>query len=295
MSYGFAVFRCALLFCLIMLATACRPAVDAPSARADASPQVDATPPPPHVDPTPAGVTYFADVGSDLDNAALVASLHSKLSADHVSISFDALWGAFETIDSGRNGCDGISDFYSSKCWSPEEACGNYTQEGDCFNREHSWPKTWWGGGTGPDQHEDLIAVVPADGYVNGLRAQDPLGAVISENYISSNGSKRGLCNESGTAPGSKCFEPADSLKGDFARIYFYMAVRYEGDMACCEELAVNGADIAPWQESVLRRWHAQDPVDIAERERNERVFGIQKNRNPFVDYPVFVDRITDF
>jgi len=212
-----------------------------------------------------------------------------------VSISFAALFDAYETLDRNRDGCDGIFDFYSSKCWASEEACGNYTQEGDCFNREHSWPKSWWGGATGPDQHEDLVAVIPADGYVNNNRGELPLGSVISGIYTSSNGSRRGLCNESGTAPGSSCFEPPDSLKGDFARIYFYMAVRYEGEFDCCDEAAVTNANIKLWQEDMLRRWHAADPVDASERERNERVFGIQKNRNPFVDFPVYVERITDF
>ena len=149
--------------------------------------------------------------------------------------------------------------------------------------------------GTGPDQHEDLVAVIPADGYVNNSRAQLPLGPVISATYTSSNGSKRGLCNVAGSAPGSGCFEPPDSLKGDFARIYFYMAVRYEGELDCCAEPAVNGADIVEWQETMLRDWHAMDPVDIPERTRNEDIFGIQRNRNPFVDYPAFVDRIEDF
>ncbi len=277
-----------------LLAAACRPTSSAVDAR-QIEAAVDATPPPPHADPTPAGVQYFSDIGSGLDNLALVAALYTKLSSDHVSISFDGLFAAYETLDTGRGGCAGISDFYSSKCWTPEEACGNFAQEGDCFNREHSWPKSWWGGGTGPDQHEDLVAVIPADGYVNGLRADDPLGEVVSANYSSSNGSMRGLCNVPGTEPGSRCFEPPDNLKGDFARIYFYMAVRYEGEFTCCDEVAVQGADIVLWQETMLRQWHATDTVDIDERDRNERLFDIQKNRNPFVDYPDFVDRIADF
>ena len=80
-----------------------------------------------------------------------------------MGLSFDGLYTAYEITDTGRDGCDGIFDFYSSKCWDSSQACGNYEQEGDCFNREHSWPKSWWGGATGPDQHEDLMAVIPWD------------------------------------------------------------------------------------------------------------------------------------
>ncbi len=255
----------------------------------------DAGPPPPHADPTPAAVTYFADIDESLRDDALVQALYLKLKGDHVSQSYGGLYAAYRVTDTGRDGCDGIFDFYSARCWDPAETCGNYTQEGDCFNREHSWPKSWWGGGTGPDQYDDLISVIPADGYVNNARGQLPLGAVVTGDYTSSNGSRRGRCATPGAAPSSRCFEPPNQLKGDFARIYFYMAVRYEGELGCCDEPAVTGADIKPWQETMLRQWHAADPVDVWERDRNEKVFGLQENRNPFVDFPVFVERIADF
>ncbi len=266
-----------------------------PTGSADSGPNGPDATPVEVLEPTPAAVAYFSDIGEELTDAALVSALHLKLANDHNGVSFEGLYDVYAMLDQGRDGCTGIYDFYSSKCWAAEEACGNYSQEGDCYNREHSWPKSWWGGGTGPDQHEDLVAVIPADGYVNNTRAQLPLGEVISATYASSNGSKRGLCNVAGTPPGSSCFEPPNSLKGDFARIYFYMAVRYEGEFACCAEPAVNGADILPWQEDMLRAWHAQDPVDLDEQSRNELIFGIQENRNPFVDYPSMVDRISDF
>jgi len=276
-------------------AIGCRPQVQ-PIVVVDAAPSIDAPTPPPNAPPTPAAVKYFSDIPDDLEGQDLVAALHSKLRDDHLSVSFAGRFDAYETLDRNRNGCAGIFDYYSSKCWDSAQACGNYTKEGDCFNREHSWPKTWWGGGgSGPSQYKDLVAVVPADGYVNNKRGELPLGTVVSGTYTSSNGSRRGLCNAPGSAPGTKCFEPPDSLKGDFARIYFYMAVRYEGEFDCCDTEATVGADIKPWQEDMLRIWHTLDPVDIWERNRNEAVFGIQKNRNPFVDYPSYVDRIFDF
>ena len=248
-----------------------------------------------HAPPTAAGVAYFADIDDELNDGVLIAALQSKLAADHVELGFADLFSAYADVDSDRAGCAGIFDFYSDSCWAPGDACGQYAAEGDCFNREHSWPKSWWGGATGPAQHQDLIMVLPADGYVNGVRGNLPFGDVDDPDYISQNGSRRGPCAVPGAPAGALCFAPAPGLKGDFARIYFYMAVRYEGQFSCCDEDAVNRSDIKAWQESMLRSWSDEDPVDLDERERNERVFTWQKNRNPFVDFPSFAERIADF
>ncbi|MCP4499041.1 MAG: hypothetical protein GY822_03630 [Deltaproteobacteria bacterium] len=91
------------------------------------------------------------------------------------------------------------------------------------------------------------------------------------------------------------CFEPEDAVKGDLARGYFYMAVRYENSLSVDDSTAVSGADIEPWEEDLLRDWHLLDPVDDAERKRNDLVFGLQENRNPFIDHPEWVGHISDF
>jgi endonuclease I len=238
---------------------------------------------------------YYGDIDTSLRDQALVSALHDKLARDHVTVDYDDLYEAYATIDTDRAGCADIFDFYSDQCWTVSQACGAYEEEGDCFNREHLWPKSWWGGATGPDQHQDLFSVVPTDGFVNNVRANLPLGDTDAPDYTSSNGSRRGPCSVAGAPAGAVCFEPADTLKGDFARVYFYQATRYEGELACCDEDAVSRADIKPWEETLLRAWHAADPVDAAERERNERVFARQANRNPFVDLPSLVEQISDF
>ena len=84
-----------------------------------------------------------------------------------------------------------IPDVYSSFCWDPEKIesggeCGNYHTEGDCFNREHSWPKSWFGGfDYGFGAESDLFELYPTDGYVNGLRGNLPLGYVDTSSDIS--------------------------------------------------------------------------------------------------------------
>jgi hypothetical protein len=90
-------------------------------------------------------------------------------------------------------------------------------------------------------------------------------------------------------------FEPNDEYKGDFARTYFYMVTCYEEKLA---DWYANSTEVratldgnsypglSPWQLKMLMEWAANDPVSRKEEERNNAVFGIQNNRNPFIDYP---------
>lgn len=91
-------------------------------------------------------------------------------------------------------------------------------------------------------------------------------------------------------------FEPPDHVKGDIARVYFYMATRYYTEDSCwLTSDAVNKANIKTWQENMLRKWHTDDPVDAGERTKNDLIHRIQGNRNPFIDHPEWVAKITDF
>lgn len=235
------------------------------------------------------------------------------LTFDHSVLTYDDVWNALDAIgfEDGppctAQNATYIADVYSSHCWKPElntegGECGSYKKEGDCFNREHLWPKSWFGGfDKGRGAQTDLWELYPSDGYVNGLRGNLPLGPVTcaeESSYVSSNGSKIGPCDPEATTGDyqGKCFEPADNLKGDFARSYFYLSVTYMNKWGCCDTDAVNKSDIKPWAEAVLRAWHKMDPVNDYEREKNDIIFNkYQHNRNPFVDHPEWVDSITDF
>lgn len=82
----------------------------------------------------------------------------------------------------------------------------------------------------------------------------------------------------------------------DIARSYFYLSVAYMGEWSCCDVEGVNKSDIKPWMEQILRSWHAGDPVDSYELQRNDDIYlNWQKNRNPFIDHPEWVDQINDF
>ncbi len=172
------------------------------------------------------------------------------------------------------------------------DACGNYGGEGDCYNREHSWPSSWFNDAS--PMKSDMYHVIPTDGYVNGRRSAYPYGEVNSPSWTGTNGSKVGSNSYSyaGVYTGT-VFEPIDKFKGDHARIYFYMCTRYYGEDGSFDENGmIDGANLKPWALAMMKEWHAADPVSQRELDRNDNVYAIQGNRNPFVDHPEWVCEI---
>ena len=229
----------------------------------------------------PAGYYSQAD---GLSGTALQAALHNIID-NHTVLTYNYLWTAFKTTDVLPSGK--VWDMYSSVVWTfGTNQCGNYDEEGDCYNREHSWPKSWFGDKA--PMNSDLFHLYPVDGYVNGKRSNYPFGEVTNATYTSTNGSKLG----SNTYPGYSgvVFEPIDEYKGDFARTYFYMSTRYYGeDNNWPGSAMVNKSQLKPWALAMLKKWHDQDPVSAKETNRNNKVYGFQNNRNPFIDHPEYV------
>ncbi len=207
--------------------------------------------------------------------------------------SYDYLWTAFRTTDKRSDGY--VWDMYSdiTNFTFGTDQAGNYQKEGDVYNREHSFPKSWFGGEVMP-MYTDLHHMYPTDGYVNNRRGNLPFGETNGGTYKSANDfSKVGSC----TYPGytGSVFEPADEYKGDFARTYFYMVTCYEEKLADWysknseSRTTINGTTypaFQTWQLNMLMEWATADPVSEKEINRNKAVYGIQNNRNPFIDYP---------
>lgn len=252
---------------------------------------------------------YYSSINSSATNDELKGELQALINP-HTVIDYDDIWECFPDVDQYLPGypCDSNSShfpgIYSAYCWVPEKdvtqgECGNYQEEGDCFNREHIWPKSWFGGfDNGQNAQSDLFELWPSDGYVNGLRGNLPYGYVIvsEDSYNSTSGALIGPCDTDPDDYQGDCFEPTDDLKGDLARSYFYLATAYWNLWDCCDEAAVNGSDIKTWQENMLREWHELDPVNKQERKRNQAIYeNWQHNRNPYIDYPDLVNRIDNF
>ncbi len=239
----------------------------------------------------------YYNSANGLTGNQLKVALHNIIKG-HSSISYSQLWNAFWSTDNKGNGV--VWDMYSDRpngnppytYYLGQDQCGNYNSEGDCYNREHSWPQSWFNEQTTP--RSDLHHIFPTDGFVNGKRANYPFGEVRSATWTSQNGSKLGTCKTPGYS--GTVFEPIDEYKGDFARALMYMSVRYYSeDGSWSSSDMTNKSEIKKWAIDMLLRWNEQDPVSEKEKERNEVIYNdYQHNRNPFVDHPEYARMIWD-
>ncbi|MEE8573199.1 MAG: endonuclease [Gemmatimonadota bacterium] len=232
----------------------------------------------------------YYDSAEGLLGEPLRAALHVIID-DHTVLSYDYAWTAFRTTDDKPNGkvWDIYSDVpggtppYEYDFGVDEGGIGG--AEGNGYTREHSWPQSWFDGAS--PMVSDLFALYPCDAHVNGNRGHYPYGEVTSPEWVSLNGSERGPCSYPGYS--GLAFEPIDEYKGDLARTYFYMTARYyTEDAGWTGSPMADGADLLPWARDMLLEWHAADPVSQKETERNGTIYGMQHNRNPFIDRPEF-------
>jgi len=244
----------------------------------------------------PAGY-YTPAIG--LTGTSLQSALHNIIK-NHTAKSYDYLWTAFQATDKKPNGT--VWDIYSDipdgtpngnppyVYYFITDQCGTASAEGDCYSREHSFPKSWFGGTVMP-MYTDLFHIYPVDQYVNNRHSNNPFGQVDDPSWVSLNGSKVGPCATPGYS--GTVFEPRDDYKGDLARSYFYMSVRYyTEDSGWPGSPMVTGSQLNPWALAMMVQWHQLDPVSAKETNRNNAIYIIQHNRNPFIDHPEYVAAI---
>lgn len=222
--------------------------------------------------------------------------LHALIS-EHKDLGYDHLWSAFSTTDVRSDGK--IWDIYSNISNFEYQSKGENvsSQEGVNYNREHSVPQSWFSSAS--PMKADLFHVYPVDGKINTLRSDHPYGEVATVKSASANNfSKYGTPTAACGSP-VNVFEPADEYKGDLARTYFYMATCYKDRLASwtgevfgatmAKDILTgynNYPGMAPWALRMFIRWSKQDPVSLKEIDRNEAIYKLQGNRNPFIDSP---------
>jgi len=186
--------------------------------------------------------------------------------------------------------------------------CGNNSSSVycGCYNKEHVIPTSWYNASGNTPINEisrtDMHYVWPADTKMNIAKSNLPLGYVQSATQSSLNGTKIGSSNSTLNYSYNKStvFEPIDSFKGDFARAYLYFAVRYQDSLSAwnrnniAQDVFTSGTypGLESWILQLCMQWHKMDPPSTFERLRNDSVFAIQGNRNPFIDFPHWAEKI---
>lgn len=235
----------------------------------------------------PSGYYYFA---INKKKAALKTALHINCSPQNeleYGSGYGFTWEGFYYTD--RNADNSVIDIYSN-----DIRIFKGFSSVDGMHIEHSFPKSWWGAYVN-NAYKDLYHLYPADATTNITKNNLPLGEVEDTPSFDNGVSKIGQ-NGFGNTYTEKCFEPANEYKGDFARSYFYISTIYEELAPLMESpMVVNNSTYPfwkPWALDLLLKWHRQDPVSEKELKRIETIYGIQGNRNPFIDYPSLVEYI---
>ena len=202
--------------------------------------------------------------------------------------SYKGLYSAYVKTDTRADGF--VRDWYSNATNYRHNVdnAGNYSKEGDMYNREHSIPQSWFSEAS--PMVSDVVHVLPTDGYVNNRRSSYLLAEVSSVTYSSKNNySKLGSCKTTGYS--GTVFEPNDEIKGDMARIYFYMATCYQDKCTnwtkgeATKVFSTQNKGLTNWVVDMFMDWSKRDLIDDVETARNNAVQEVQGNRNPFVDY----------
>lgn len=236
--------------------------------------------PVPEPEPQPSPDTYY-EAAYGKTGEELKTALHHIID-DHTELSYSNVWEALRVTDEDPNNPNNVILLYTGRSQGKHTNGGN----ADDWNREHVWAKSHGDFGTSMGPGTDLHHLRPTDASVNSSRS----------NLDFDNGGRE-HSEADGNYYDSDSWEPRDSVKGDVARMLFYMAVRYEGDSGEPDlelnNLVNNGSNPYHGKLSVLLQWHKEDPVDQFERERNERIYiNYQKNRNPFIDHPEWASAI---
>lgn len=197
------------------------------------------------------------------------------------------VWDILKETDKDPNNPNNVILIYSGVSMDGDDRFNPFNTNG--WIREHVWAKSRGDFGTDIGPGTDVHALRPLDIVTNVNRNNRAFNSctdceIVEDQWGNDTGSKRDINEYS--------FEPRDAVKGDVARMLFYMAVRYEGldgyvDLELTETVLPLG-DNTPFLgvQSTLLQWHRDDPVDDFERNRNNVIYSYQQNRNPFIDHP---------
>jgi Endonuclease I/Secretion system C-terminal sorting domain len=222
-------------------------------------------------------ITYYANTENQVEEN-LKSVLKTQLAAGYVSLGYNvARDNMFMTIDNQKVNGQGAS-VNSLECVYTGKKSIGYTsrsesQTNDNFNTEHTFPQGFFS--QNEPMRSDLHHLFPTNDAANNSRSNLPFG-IASTPYVND------AINNPSHLGSNNLYEPRDVQKGRTARAMMYFVLRYQ-----------DYSNFFAPQESILRTWHENFPPNTIDKKRNADIFVVQKNRNPFVDYPEFADRIT--
>jgi hypothetical protein len=223
----------------------------------------------------------------------LIKELQKITGKNYVDLGYDhARDVMFQTIDD-PDGDDKIRDVYTGLTIS--NVTGRASAYAQGVDTEHTWPQSM---GAKDVAKSDLHHLYPVLGRANSTRNNlsygdvDRVVRVLPDNAGDGLSSKVGYIGMMGFAGARMVFEPRASHKGNVARSLMYFYTRYAR-----LGVGIGGPKLDNFslEHDTLLRWHAEDPVDADEQQRNEAIFKVQGNRNPFVDHPEYVAKIGRF
>lgn len=205
----------------------------------------------------------------------------------HTSIGYDAarvfLMGNYYLVEDESG--YGVRDVYcdrerGGKEFRRSQPAPGAIPDNRVVNVEHTWPQSQFTRKYSSEmQKSDLHHLFPTDSKINAIRGNNMFGEVTVDLFpLKCPASRFGI----GSAGTEEVFEPPQQHRGNVARALFYFSIRYD-------------LPIDQREETILRKWHVEDPVDAEEVDRNSEIYKVQGNRNPFIDFPDLVDRLTDF
>lgn len=250
--------------------------------------------------PTPPNVPpgyYLGTAG--LTGANLIAALNTIVKTGHNGFVYDSARGFLYQDVEDPDDDNLIEDVYAGRIATVDRRANSNTDAGDAgFNAEHAWPQSCGARldrqvgttprSTGP--RGDLNILFAADANANSSRSNFPFGLISGAAESSFGPDSAGNFSRRGTNAGHTVFEPRAEKRGDIARAIFYFYVRYVPEIPA--SLSLENFNV---EEATLLQWAQQDPPDAFERARNNEVYAVQGNRNPFIDAPEFLTRIGDF
>ena len=262
----------------------------------------------------PAG---YYDGTTALTGYALKTKIHEIISASNINWHYSDLPNYYNQTDldiyydHGASNTTFLLDMYSENPsgtdayeYISSQLISTSSAEGLGYNREHAMPQSTFY--SNYPMYSDLFFVIPTDARINQLRSNYPYGIANSTiHYTFTNTSKIGNNGTPGMTYTGRVYEPINEFKGDIARALLYFAVRYESKLATfkydsttnpvTDRTQLDGTNERAFDLpyiQMLKAWNVLDPVSQKEIDRNNAVYNIQKNRNPFVDHPEWINLI---